>query len=76
MVAARDKKIIIIECKSIKKNIAYLEEKEVENLKRTARHFGAECLFAIKHVKNKNWFIVSPENLEKKGINYRINLHP
>jgi len=75
LVAAKDRKVIVIECKSTKGSIVYLDEKEVDNLEKTAQQFGAECLFAIKHVKNKNWFIVALENLEKTGKKYRIKLN-
>ena len=74
LIAAKDRKIIVIECKSTKNSIVYLEEREIENLKKTAEQFGAESLFAVKHVKNKNWFIIAMDNVEKTDKGYRIKL--
>ena len=75
LIAAKDGKIIVIECKATKNNIVYLEEEEVENLKKTAEHFNAEGMYAVKYAKNKNWFIVDFETLEKTNKGYRIKLN-
>ncbi|OYT34274.1 MAG: hypothetical protein B6U87_02310 [Candidatus Aenigmarchaeota archaeon ex4484_52] len=74
LIAARNKKIIIIECKSTKQDIIYFDEKEVKNLKKTASEFGAECLFAVKKNHLKNWFLVGLEALEKTKNKFKILL--
>ncbi len=69
MVAARNGKIVIIECKITKKNKVYLECDEVENLKDVAEHFGAECMYAVKTIREK-WSLVSVDSLRKTGSSY------
>ncbi len=64
MVAAREGKIIIIECKATKNSKVYLETDEVEKMQETASHFNGECMYAIKK-NNCKWMLVSVESLRK-----------
>ena len=73
LVAAKNGKIIIIECKATSKNNVYLDKAEVDNLKKVAKAFRGESMFAIKQ-KNKGWTLVTLERLRKAGKNYSIAL--
>ncbi|NOQ56047.1 MAG: hypothetical protein GQ477_04550 [Nanohaloarchaea archaeon] len=72
MVAARNGKVIIIECKITKKNKVYLDAEEVLNLKEVAKHFEAECMYAVQRIREK-WCLVSIDSLRKTGSGYAFD---
>lgn len=73
MVAAKNGKILIIECKSTTKDNIYLEKEEVEKMKKTALSFGGDCIYAIKR-NNKGVCLVDTDQLVEKENSYFINL--
>ena len=73
MVAAKDGKIIIIECKSTIKDTVYLEKDEVKKLIHAAAAFGGECMYAIKR-NNKGFSLIDTNQLIEKGNSYFVNL--
>lgn len=74
LIAAKKGKIIIIECKITQNNKAYLNEDEVQNLKKCAKEFNCEGMYAIKQ-KHKGWNLVSLSKLKRVGKMYVINLN-
>lgn len=73
IIAGRDGKVIVIECKSSKYSRIYIDKKEVENLKEVAGAFHAECMFAV-HINRKRWFMISPDNMKETKNSYSIEL--
>ena len=69
MVAARNGKIIVIECKSLSSKKAYLEKDEVEKLREVAEAFCGECVYAIKHTGN-GWSLVPVSELREVDGSY------
>jgi len=73
LVAGKDKKIIIIECKVTKNKKIYLEKDEVSHLKDIAEAFGAEAVYAIKK-NNCGWNLVSVSNLREIENSFTVDL--
>jgi len=69
MVAARDGKIVIIECKITKGKKVYLETDEVEKLLDVANHFKAECMYAVQRIR-ESWSLVPLDSLRKTDKGY------
>jgi len=73
MIAAKDGRRIVIECKSTSKDAIYVEKEEVKKLRDVACAFGADCLYAIK--KDKRGFsLVDLSQFSEKGSSYFISL--
>ena|SRR3989338_2212169 len=53
LVAAKDGKVIIIECKFTSNGVIYLEKDEVLNLQEVAKHFGGECIYYVRRKNDK-----------------------
>jgi Holliday junction resolvase len=71
MVAAKDGKIMIIECKVTKNSKIYLEKEEVLNIKKVAKEFKADCMFAVKKIGcGKKWNLLSIESLKELNKSY------
>ncbi|NOR84607.1 hypothetical protein GQ473_00670 [archaeon] len=73
IVAAKDGKIIVIECKSTIKDCAYLEKDEVKKLIMVATAFGGECIYAIKQ-NNKGFSLIDTDQLIEKENSYFVSL--
>ena len=73
MIAAKDGKILVIECKSTIKDYAYLEKDEVKKLIRVAAAFDGECIYAIKQ-NNKGFSLVDTDQLVEKENSYFVSL--
>lgn len=73
LVAARDGKVMIIECKVTKEKKIYLEKDEVFNLKAVADAFGGEGMFAIKQ-KGVPWSLVDLKCLKETENKFTISL--
>ncbi|MEA3229742.1 MAG: Holliday junction resolvase Hjc [archaeon] len=69
IVAARDGKIIVIECKISKNSKIYLEAEEIEKLKEVADAFNAESMYAVQKIREK-WSLVSLDALRKTENGY------
>lgn len=69
LVAAKDGKIMVIECKVTKDNKVYLAKEEVLHLKKVAEAFSGECMFAIKR-KNKKWSLVDVSCLKETACSF------
>lgn len=74
IVAARKGEILIIECKVTKNSNVYLDEKEVQNLKNTAKEFNGKGLYAIKQ-KQKKYVFIELYRLKKVGKMYIVKLN-
>lgn len=48
IIAGKNGKVVVIECKYASKKAVYLSKEEVENLKVVAKHFKAEPLILVK----------------------------
>lgn len=73
IVAGKDGKIMIIECKVSKSNSVYISKEEVGNLEKVADNFGAECIFAIKII-NKGWNLIPVSEMRVAGKNYVVDI--
>src|SRR3989338_2020587 len=65
LVAAKDGKVIIIECKFTSNGVIYLEKEEVLNLQDVAKHFNADCMYAIRKKGDVNFTLVSLDQLKE-----------
>ncbi|MBW6451203.1 MAG: hypothetical protein K0B02_00550 [DPANN group archaeon] len=73
MIAGKNGKIIIIECKSSKNSKVYIDKDEFDNIQVVAKAFNAECIFAIRQDRKK-WVMVSLDQLKENDKSYVINL--
>lgn len=73
IIAAKNGKIIVIECKSSKDKKVYIEEEEVENLRKVAENFRADCVFAVKKT-NGGVHLINLNSIKKVGKFYLIDL--
>ena len=67
-------KRMAIECKSSRSNNIYLNENDIEQLKKFSEIFDARPFFAARFAK-KDWLFLSIEDLEKTENGYVINLN-
>lgn len=73
ILASNNKRILAIECKSLKIGNKYLEKEKVQELINFSVLFGAEPWIGIRF-DNKGWFFLKPEELYKnKNENYTIS---
>lgn len=73
LIAGKDGKVIIIECKVTKNSKIYLEKDEVNHLKDIARAFGADAMYAIKRT-NCGMNLVSLEMLKETPKFFSVEL--
>ena len=74
IVAGNGKRVLAIECKSLRYTTKYFYPEEVEQLVTFSKRFGAEPWFGIRFDRI-GWFFVKPENLDKsKNGNLNISL--
>ncbi len=73
LVAAKNVKIMVIECKVTKEKKAYLDKEEVQNLKAVAEAFGGEGMFAIKQ-KGLPWTLIGLQCLKETENRFVVSL--
>ncbi len=74
LVASNTKRVIAIECKSLKADKKYLSQDSVDQLRDFSVKFGAEPWFGIRF-DNTGWFFVHLDDLEKtNGDSYGVSL--
>jgi|TARA_Y100000310_G_scaffold339900_1_gene434038 Holliday junction resolvase len=73
ILAAKDNRILAIECKITKANSKYFEEKEIDDLKKFSGIFGAIPYIAIKF-KGEYWFFMIINDLKKTDKCYMVNV--
>ena len=72
LIASNGKKILAIECKSIKNDKKYLSNEDVEQLRTFSEKFGAEAWFGIRF-DGVGWYFLNLKNIEKsKKTGYKI----
>ena len=72
LIAAKNKKVVVIECKVSKNSVLYLQKDEVEKLKKVASNFNADAMYAIKY-KRKIHFVFTNQ-LHEKGSSFSLKL--
>ena len=73
LVAAKDGKIIIIECKATASNLVYLDKEEVNHLQNVADAFGGECVYYVKK-DNEGMRMVPLSELADSGKKFVLRL--
>ena len=74
LIAAKDGRGLVIECKSGAGNYRYIKKQQVEELIAFAKTFDGEPWIAARFDRI-GWFFVKAENLEQtKGENFVVNL--
>ena len=74
LIAAKDGRILVIECKSGAGNNRYIKKEQIEELIAFAKTFDGEPWIAARFDRI-GWFFVKAENLEQtKGENFVVNL--
>lgn len=74
LVAAKDGKIVVIECKFISNNYVYLEKDEVYNLMEVAKHFNGEGIYCIRKKGDPNHILISLDQLRETENNFVVRL--
>jgi|TARA_B100002003_G_C14103061_1_gene530530 Holliday junction resolvase len=72
ILAAKNQRILAIECKVTKNESKYFEKREIEELKQFSNIFGAIPYIAIKF-KNSEWFFMMINELKETNSSYMIN---
>ena len=73
IIASNGENILVIECKSNKKNYVYLTKNEVEDLTKFAEMFGAIPLVAVRFDR-KGWYFIKIDDLDETEKNFAISL--
>ena len=74
LLASNGKRLLAIECKSLKQSKKYLNLKDVEELREFSKKFGAEPWIGVRFDKI-GWYFLELKNLDKsKSGNYSIPL--
>lgn len=75
LIAAKDGRMLAIECKSGKKEIKrYLQKEQVEELRLLSKRMGAEPWIGMRY-DNEDWLFLEPKNLDKsKKGTYCVDL--
>ncbi|MEK6812527.1 MAG: Holliday junction resolvase Hjc [Nanoarchaeota archaeon] len=68
LIAGKDSRLLVIECKSGAGNYRYLDKKEVEELQLFAQSFGAEAWIGARFDR-LGWFFVPAHELVGSGPN-------
>lgn len=74
LVAAKDGKIIIIECKFTSNGVIYLEKDEVLKLQEVANHFNGECMYAIHRKGSKDFIMATLDQLKEVEGSFVLKL--
>ncbi len=72
LIAAKDGKVVVIECKSTSKQTLYLDKKEVKNLIDVSKHFNAQPMYAVKYARKIYFFFM--EEIKEKEKSYVIEI--
>lgn len=72
IIAGNNIRKIAIEVKTVSGKYKYFPAKEILDLQTFADKFGSEAWLAIKF-KNRGWFFVSPEDLEKTPSQFGVS---
>ena len=74
IIAGNGKRVLAIECKSLRHTTKYFYPEEINQLLTFSSRFGAEPWFGIRFDRI-GWFFLKPEHLEKsKNGNFNISL--
>lgn len=73
IIASRQGKHYVIECKSTKQKYKYLKKEEIAHLTTYAEKAGGEPLIALRFTKTP-WLFVHPTQLEEKETSYGITM--
>jgi len=74
IIAAKNGKILVIECKITKDHYKYFEKQEIEELKRFAEFFEAEAYVAVKF-KGNNWYFLKTNDLIEKDMSFMVDVN-
>lgn len=69
LIAAKDGRILAIECKSLSAENKYFKEQEIKELKEFSESFNAEAWLGIRF-DNIGWFFIQPNKLNKTKTGY------
>ena len=72
IIACKDHKRIVIECKITKDQSKYFEKREIDELTLFAEKWKAEAYVAVKF-KGKEWIFLKTQDLVEKGKSWVIN---
>lgn len=74
IIAGNGKRVLAIECKSVKAKRKYFNDEQLKELKKFSKRFGAEPWIGIKF-NNKGWYFLKPKDLGKsKGRHLFVSL--
>jgi holliday junction resolvase Hjr len=73
ILSSKEGRTLAIECKITKNKSKYFEEKEIEDLKKFSKIFGAIPYIAIKF-KGEKWFFMIINDLKKTEKFYMIDI--
>lgn len=73
LVAAKEGKVMVIECKVTKERKIYIDKDEVIGLKTVADAFGGEGVFAIKQI-GARWSLVDLTCLKETDNRFMVSL--
>lgn len=74
IIAGNGKRVLAIECKSLRHTTKYFYPEEIDQLVLFSSRFGAEAWLGIRFDRI-GWYFVKPEHLEKsKNGNFNISL--
>lgn len=72
LIAGKNGRVVVIECKTSSKPQLYLKKEEVENLKKVSVCFNGEGMYAIKY--RAQIYFIFLKDLIKKENSYLIDL--
>jgi len=64
LIAGKNKKVIVLECKATKKDSIYLDEEELHRLDKLARTIGCSAFIACRFSRDE-WFFVALSKAEE-----------
>jgi len=74
LIAGKDGRILVIECKAGKGDKKYIETEQIDELNKLATKMGAEAWIGLRFDR-EDWYFIQPKNLNKtKGGNIVISL--
>ncbi len=72
LIAAKDGKIVVIECKATSKETLYLDKEEVKNLVDVSKHFNAQPMYAVKYNGKIYFFFL--DKIKERDKSYLIEI--
>ncbi len=72
LIAGKDGKILVIECKSTSNAQLYIKKEEINNLINVAKHFNGEGIIAVKY--KKDIYFISLKEIKEKENSYLVDL--